>query len=66
MGKTRLDKTFYVIALVLIIWFVLELFSVQIRYLYMLPSVLEWITQFILPWIILYCLVRLIKNKEKH
>lgn len=65
MEKTQLDNIFYMIASVLLIWFFLELFSIQVSFLYMLPSILEWITQFILPWLILYCLVRLIYIKEQ-
>lgn len=66
METSRLDRTFHIIASVLILWFVLELFSVNARYLYMLPSILEWITQYMLPWAILYYLIKLVESRKER
>lgn len=64
MGKSRLNIISYVVGFVLILWLILELIGVNMPH--VVPSLLEWITQFILPWIILYWLIRLIKGIEKR
>lgn len=64
MGKSRLNIISYVVGFVLILWLIFELIGVNMPYI--VPSLLEWITQFILPWIILYWLIRLVKGIEKR
>jgi len=32
----------------------------------MIPNLIEWATKFVLPWIILYWLIRLVKGIEKN
>ncbi|WP_010530585.1 hypothetical protein [Lentibacillus jeotgali] len=51
------------IALILLLWFVLDFMNVNISY--VVPNLIEWATKFILPWIGLYWLIRLIKIFEK-
>lgn len=51
------------IALILVLWFVLEIIGVHTSY--VVPKIIEWATKFILPWIVLYWLIRLIKRLEK-
>ncbi|MFD2926281.1 hypothetical protein [Halobacillus naozhouensis] len=51
------------IALILLLWFVLDFIGVNISY--VVPNLMEWATKFILPWIVLYWLIRLIKSFEK-
>ncbi|GIN86274.1 hypothetical protein J6TS2_26600 [Heyndrickxia sporothermodurans] len=49
---------------VIAIWFILNLFGINSTY--VIPNSVEWATKFILPWIILYWLIRLVKNLEKN
>ncbi|MFD4820534.1 hypothetical protein [Peribacillus butanolivorans] len=51
------------IIVLLVIWLILPLFNINSSYL--IPNVIEWATKFILPWIVLYWIIRLIKNLEK-
>lgn len=51
------------IVLLLLLWFVLDFVGVNITY--VVPILIEWATKFILPWILLYWLIRLIKSLEK-
>lgn len=51
------------IALLLVLWFVLEWIGVNTFV--VIPYFIEWATKFILPWIVLYWLVRLIKSLER-
>ncbi|USK80086.1 hypothetical protein LHV56_25485 [Peribacillus frigoritolerans] len=51
------------IIVLLVLWLILPLFNINSSYL--IPNVIEWVTKFILPWIVLYWIIRLIKNLEK-
>jgi len=51
------------ILLLLLLWFVLDFVGVNITY--VVPILIEWATKFILPWILLYWFIRLIKSLEK-
>ncbi|MFB5937210.1 hypothetical protein ACE8FZ_28885 [Peribacillus frigoritolerans] len=51
------------IIVLLVLWLILPLFNINPSYL--IPNVIEWATKFILPWIVLYWIIRLIKNLEK-
>ncbi len=51
------------IIVLLVLWLILPLFNINSSYL--IPIVIEWATKFILPWIVLYWIIRLIKNLEK-
>ncbi|WP_342604180.1 hypothetical protein [Peribacillus sp. FSL E2-0159] len=52
------------IIVLLVLWLlILPLFNINSSYL--IPNVIEWATKFILPWIVLYWIIRLIKNLEK-
>ncbi|MET3322360.1 UNVERIFIED_ORG: hypothetical protein ABIC97_005496 [Peribacillus simplex] len=51
------------IIVLLVLWLVLPLFNINSSYL--IPNVIEWATKFILPWIVLYWFIRLIRNLEK-
>ena len=48
------------IIVLLILWLMLQFINVSV-----IPIVIEWATKFILPWIILYWFIRLVKNLEK-
>ncbi|RHW34475.1 hypothetical protein D1B32_04735 [Oceanobacillus profundus] len=47
------------IALCLILWFF------KINTSYVIPNLIEWATKFILSWITLYWIIRLVKSIEK-
>ncbi|MFE4430397.1 hypothetical protein ACFRH9_25745 [Peribacillus butanolivorans] len=51
------------IIVLLVLWLILPLFNINSTYL--IPNVIEWATKFILPWIVLYWFIRLIRNLEK-
>ncbi|MDQ0884808.1 hypothetical protein ABIE66_004817 [Peribacillus sp. B2I2] len=51
------------IIVLLVLWLILPLFNINSSYL--IPNVIEWATKFILPWIVLYWIIRLTKNLEK-
>ncbi|MET3321359.1 UNVERIFIED_ORG: hypothetical protein ABIC97_004462 [Peribacillus simplex] len=51
------------IIVLLVLWLILPLFNINSSYL--IPNVIEWATKFILPWIVLYWFIRLIRNLEK-
>ena len=51
------------IIVLLALWLTLPLIGINSSYI--IPNVIEWATKFILPWIVLYWIIRLIKNLEK-
>ncbi|MEY9869360.1 hypothetical protein ABIE66_004739 [Peribacillus sp. B2I2] len=51
------------IIVLLVLWLILPLFNINSSYL--IPNVIEWATKFILPWIVLYWIIRFTKNLEK-
>ncbi len=51
------------IIVLVVLWLILPLFNINSSYL--IPNVIEWATKFILPWIVLYWFIRLIRNLEK-
>ena len=46
------------------LWLVLPFFGINTSYI--IPYVIEWSTKFILPWLVLYWIVRLVKAFEKN
>ncbi|MBG9587480.1 hypothetical protein ABE26_10575 [Cytobacillus firmus] len=50
------------IILIFAIWVIPPFIGINTSYI--VPDLIEWATKFILPWIILYWLIRLIKNSE--
>ena len=46
------------------LWLLLPLIGINSSNL--IPHVIEWATKFILPWIILYWIIRLVKCLEKN
>ncbi|WP_169907782.1 hypothetical protein [Priestia abyssalis] len=48
------------IIVLLILWLIPQFINASV-----IPIVIEWATKFILPWIILYWFIRLVKNLEK-
>lgn len=52
------------IVILLALWFALDLVGVETSY--VVPKIIEWATKFILPWIVLYWFIRLIKSLEKR
>jgi|GEM_PF-1084901 len=53
------------IVILLALFFALE-FIGRINISYLVPRLIEWATKFILPWIVLYWFIRLIKCLEKR
>ncbi|WP_245937522.1 hypothetical protein [Saliterribacillus persicus] len=51
------------IAILLGLWLILNLANINTSY--VIPTLIEWSTKFILPWIFLYWFVRLVKTREK-
>lgn len=47
----------------LALWLILPVFGIASSD--VIPNIIEWITKFILPWIILYWVIRLVKALEK-
>jgi len=45
------------------LWLILPFIGIDTSY--VIPNVIEWATKFILPWIILYWIIRLVKRLEK-
>ncbi|MGY4690865.1 hypothetical protein [Salibacterium sp. K-3] len=52
------------IVLIAALWFVMELAGVDVSI--VVPALIQWATKYILPWIVLYWLIRLIKSLEKR
>ncbi|GAB3058041.1 hypothetical protein [Virgibacillus ainsalahensis] len=52
------------IVILLGLWFALDFIGVNASYL--VPKLIEWATKFILPWMVLYWFIRLIKSLEKR
>ena len=52
----------------IIVLFVLSLILpfIGINTSYVIPNLIEWATKFILPWILLYWIIRLVKSLEKN
>ncbi|KZE37252.1 hypothetical protein AV656_11820 [Bhargavaea cecembensis] len=63
MEKSRFSITFYIIAIILLLAIVSDLFNLNVMAVF--PLLVEWATKYILPWIILYWLVRLVRSIEK-
>ncbi|RCW63882.1 hypothetical protein [Saliterribacillus persicus] len=51
------------ITVLLGLWLILDLANINTSY--VIPTLIEWPTKFILPWIFLYWFVRLVKTQEK-
>ncbi|MCJ0930673.1 hypothetical protein MST22_05850 [Virgibacillus halodenitrificans] len=62
MKKLYRNILIYTIAVILLV-LVLELSGINTA---IIPAVIEWATAFILPWIGLYWLIRLVKSLEKR
>jgi len=54
----------YGIIVLFALWLILPFFSINTTYL--IPNLIEWATKFILPWILLYWIIRLVKGLEKN
>ncbi len=46
------------------LWFTLPFIGINAPS--VLPNLIEWATKFILPWIVLYWIIRLVKCLEKN
>ncbi|RCW62148.1 hypothetical protein DFR57_1323 [Saliterribacillus persicus] len=62
-GGNLLKKIIIGIAILLGLWLILNLANINTSY--VIPTLIEWSTKFILPWIFLYWFVRLVKTREK-
>ncbi len=62
-GGNLLKKIIIGIAVLFGLWLILDLANINTSY--VIPTLIEWSTKFILPWIFLYWFVRLVKTREK-
>ena len=53
----KMDKWIYAIVGLFLLWVIFP---------HVVPQGIEWVTKFILPWIILYWIIRLVKNIENR
>lgn len=52
------------ILVLIVLWLILHLVGINSSL--FIPSAIEWATKYILPWIALYWMIRLIKSFEKR
>lgn len=65
MEKSRFSSiAFYILAAVLLLWIMTDL--LKLNMIAAFPVMIEWATKYILPWIGLYWLVRLVRSIEKN
>ncbi|AXI08248.1 hypothetical protein CUC15_04400 [Oceanobacillus zhaokaii] len=57
------EKLIIGIIILFAFWLILPIFNINSSY--VIPNLIEWATKFILPWIILYWLIRLVKGIDK-
>ncbi len=62
MGKFT-TSIFIAVVIMLGLWFALGILGINA--VYFVPMFIEWTTKFILPWVVLYWLVKLIKVLER-
>lgn len=61
----RLTTNIFIIIVILLgLWLAIEILGVNAFYL--VPRLIEWTTMFILPWVVLYWLVKLVKIQERR
>ncbi|MGE7921261.1 hypothetical protein ACQKM9_20320 [Viridibacillus sp. NPDC093762] len=46
------------------LWLILPFIGINTSY--VIPNLIEWATKFILPWILLYWIIRLVNGLEKN
>jgi len=63
-GVCKIKKLITGIIILFALWLILPIFNINSSY--MIPNLIEWATKFVLPWIILYWLIRLVKGIEKN
>lgn len=61
-GESKMKNIIIGIIVFFALWFILPFIGFTRD---VLPNVIEWATKFILPWIILYWIIRLVKVLEK-
>lgn len=59
-----MKKVIIGIVVLFALWILLPLMGINSSIL--IPNVIEWATKFILPWILLYWIIRFIKKLEKN
>ena len=59
-----MKKVIIGIIVLFVLTLLLQLIGINVPILY--SPVIEWATKFILPWILLYWIIRFIKNAEKN
>lgn len=60
----ELKKLIIGIIVLFAFWLVSPFFGINTSY--VIPYVIEWSTKFILPWLVLYWIIRLVKAFEKN
>ena len=58
-----MKNLFIGIIVLFVLWLILPFIGINTSY--VIPNLIEWATKFILPWIILYWIIRLVKCLEK-
>ncbi len=59
-----LSALFVIILFYTLPYFGIDTFSIMIVFIGAIIEAIEWLTKFVLPWIVLYWIIRLIKNFE--
>lgn len=52
------------IIVLIVLWLTLSLININVSA--VIPNAIEWATKFILPWILLYWIIRFVKSVEKN
>lgn len=63
----KMKKTVIILCGIVVLaalWYVLALAGIDVFI--VVPGLIQWATKYILPWIVLYWLIRLIKSLEKR
>ena len=63
ISKSKINIITAVVILI-VLWFSLDFLGISVSFL--VPGLIEWATKFILPWVLLYWFVRLIKVLERR
>ena len=57
-----MDRFFVGMILIVAMWLILPMFGIESR---SIIYIIEWATKFVLPWVMLYWIIRFVKNAEK-
>ena len=63
-GAFKMKNLIIGIIVLFALWLILRFIGINTSY--VIPDLIEWATKFILPWILLYWIIRLVKGLEKN